>query len=481
LTLRNRTILAKGLQTFPSFEGRPEYSGFAGGKAVSATLEKPMSAVANLDGAIGRSAMSKAFRRILPLILAAYLFAYMDRVNVSFAATQMNEDLKFSATIYGLGGGLFFLGYALFEIPSNLMLVRFGARKWIARIMITWGLLSAAMMLVSTPMQFYVLRFLLGVAEAGFYPGVIYYFSGWFPPCHRSRVVSRFYVATPLASAAMGAMSGWLLGLDGHSALHGWQWLFLVQGLPTVLVGLAVLRYLPDSPSGAAWLSQAEKDWIHRELALEQARIGSPARHNVLAIFRNPRVLMFGAIGILLIGAIITFILSAPTILAGATGLDQTRVGYLVSLGGVMGAAAILFGGNYADRNGDRFLNAFWCSIVMAGAFLAIAIAPSPIVVGIAYLAFATVCFVIPMLSSSAWAEVLSVRELAVGGAAINTISQIGAFVTPFAWGAARDATGSFDAGLTALFFMTLTMAGLLLLLRGQVRGSAMRRVAIPA
>lgn len=160
------------------------------------------------ESAVSRSAMSKVFWRILPLIALAYLFAYMDRVNVSFAAAQMNDDLKFSATIYGLGGGLFFLGYALFEIPSNLMLVRFGARQWIARIMITWGLLSAGMMFVQTPMQFYVVRFLLGVAEAGFYPGVIYYFSSWFPPCHRGRAVSRFYVASPLSSVVMGGISG---------------------------------------------------------------------------------------------------------------------------------------------------------------------------------------------------------------------------------------------------------------------------------
>ncbi len=435
-----------------------------------------MSAVITTEQAICKSAMNKAFWRILPLILVAYLFAYMDRVNVSFAAASMNEDLKFSATIYGLGGGLFFLGYALFEIPSNLMLVRYGARKWIARIMVTWGLLSAAMMFVETPLQFYVLRFLLGVAEAGFYPGVIFYFASWFPPCHRSRAVSRFYVATPLASVVMGAMSGWLLGLDGQAGLHGWQWLFLVQGLPTVLVGLVVLRFLPEKPQSVSWLGQPEKDWIHRELALEQARIGTPAGHNVLAAFRNPRVLMFGAFGFLLIGVLITFILSAPIILAAATGLDETGVGYLVSLGGLLGAAAILFGGNYADRHGDRFLNAFWCTMVMAAAFLAIYLAPAPVVVGIAYLAFATVCFVIPMLTSSAWAEVLHVRELAVGAAAINTICQVGAFLMPFGWGAARDATGSFDAGLIALVFMTLASGTLMLVLRWQVRGRAMRK-----
>lgn len=425
--------------------------------------------------AIGKSAMNKAFWRILPLILIAYLFAYMDRVNVSLAASSMNEDLAFSATVYGLGGGLFFLGYALFEIPSNLMLVRFGARKWIARIMITWGLLSAAMMFVQTPLQFYVLRFLLGVAEAGFYPGVIFYFAGWFPACHRGRAVSRFFVAAPLASVAMGGMSGWLLALDGNAGLHGWQWLFLVQGLPTVFVGLVVLRYLPDAPISVTWLSHVEKDWIHSELAREQARIGEPAEHNILAAFRNPRVLLLGLFGFLLIGVITTVLLNTPLILQGATTLDAKTIGYVVALGGLLGAASILLGGNYADRHGDRWGNAFWCCVVLAGALLVIGLAPSPMLVIIAYLVFATVCFTIPMLTSSGWAEVLHVRELAVGAAAINTICQIGAFVAPYGWGIAKDATGSFQPALIALSIVALLMSTLLLLLRHQVRGQAIR------
>ena len=426
---------------------------------------------------IGRSAMRKAFWRILPLIALAYLCAYMDRVNVSFAAVQMNVDLGFSATIYGLGGGLFFLGYALFEIPSNLMLVRFGARKWIARIMITWGLLSAGMKFVDSPMQFYVLRFLLGVAEAGFYPGVIYYFAGWFPVCHRGRAVSRFFVASPLAAVVMGGISGWLLGLDGTLGLQGWQWLFLVQGLPTVLVGLLVLRLLPDAPAVVPWLTAPEKDWIEGELAREQARLGGAGGHNVLAAFRNPRVLILGALGFVLIGAITTFVLSAPMILAGATGLGMTQIGYLVSAGGLVGAAVMLFAGDYADRRGDRFLNAFWYSVVLAGAFLVILLSPAPSIVMIAYLAFAATCFTVPMLTSSGWAEILSVRELAVGAAAINTLSQIGAFLAPFAWGAARDATGSFDAGLVGLVALALITAALVLVIRRGVRS----RRALPA
>ena len=432
-----------------------------------------MSTDTTTEQATGKSAMNKAFWRVLPLIGLAYLFAYMDRVNVSFAAASMNGDLAFSATIYGLGGGLFFLGYALFEMPSNLMLVRFGARKWIARIMITWGLLSAAMMFVETPMQFYVLRFLLGVAEAGFYPGVIFYFAGWFPPCHRSRAVSRFFVFSPLASVAMGAMSGWLLGLDGNAGLHGWQWLFLVQGLPTVLVGLLVLKCLPDSPTTVTWLTQQEKDWIHTELAREQARIGEPASHNVMAAFRNPRVLLIGLIGCLLMSVVTTIILNAPLILAGMTALTVTHIGYLVSLGGLLGAGAVLFMGNYADRHGDRWGNAALCCIALAGAVLVMGLAPTPMLVIIAYLGFATFCFAVPSVTSSGWAEVLHVRELAIGAAAINTISQIGAFVAPYGWGMAKDATGSFQPALITLAFIALIIVALLMLLRRQVSGRA--------
>lgn len=430
-----------------------------------------MDAMIHTDQTIGRSAMRKAFWRIIPLILVAYLFAYMDRVNVSFAAADMNADLGFSATVYGLGGGLFFLGYALFEIPSNLMLVRFGARTWIARIMITWGLLSAGMMFVQSPLQFYVLRFALGIAEAGFYPGVIYYFAGWFPSCHRGRAVSRFYVAVPLASVVMGAMSGWLLDLDGNAGLHGWQWLFLAQGLPTVLFGLVVLRYLPDAPATVHWLSQPEKAWIQTELAREQARIGEPDSHNILAAFRNPRVLLLGYFGFLLIGVITAINLNVPLILQDATKLDAKTIGYVVAVGGLLGAAAIVYGGNHADRHGDRWGNAFWCCMVLAGAILVIGLAPSPMLVVIAYLVFATVCFAIPMLTSSGWSEVLHVRELAVGAAAINTICQIGAFIAPYGWGIAKDATGSFQPALITLAVLAVLMAPPLLLLRHMVRG----------
>lgn len=430
------------------------------------------------DEAIGRSAMGKAMWRIIPLVGLAYLCAYMDRVNVSFAAADMNADLGFSATVYGLGAGLFFLGYALFEIPSNLMLERFGARKWIARIMITWGLLSAATMFVQTPIQFYVVRFLLGVAEAGFYPGVIFYFASWFPPCHRSRAVSRFFVFSPLSSVVMGAIAGWLLGLDGNAGLHGWQWLFLAMGLPSVLVGLCVLFFLPENPASVPWLSQPEKNWIATELAREQASIGEPAGHNVLAAFRHPRILLLGVFGFLLMSVVTTIILNAPLLLGAMTSLSVTQVGYLVSLGGLLGAAAVLWTGSQADRRGDRWGLAALCCIALSASVLIMGIAISPMLVIIGYLIFATACFTIPSLTSSGWAEVMSVRELAIGAAAINTMSQIGAFIAPFGWGIAKDMTGSFQPALITLSVIALLMSSLLLLLRHQVRGRAMGMAA---
>jgi MFS transporter, ACS family, tartrate transporter len=420
--------------------------------------------------AVGKSAMRKALWHILPLILLSYLCAYMDRVNVSFAAIQMNVDLSFSATIYGLGGGLFFLGYALFEIPSNMLAVRYGSRRWLARIMITWGLLSAAMMFVQTSTHFYIMRFLLGVAEAGFYPGVIYYFASWFPACHRGRAVSRFYVASPLASVVMGGISGALLGLDGVAHLRGWQWLFLVQGLPSVLVGLLVLRFLPDKPASISWLTTDEKAWIEGELTREAFRIGEPRGHNPLASLSNPKVLLLAATGALYIGVTTTVVLSAPLLLLPITGLDTRHVGFLISLGGVLGAAVMLLAGDYADRRGDRFLNAFWLTVAMAAALVLIAIAPPPPIVIAAYLLFAASCFTIAMLVSSGWAEVLHIRELAVGAAAINSVCQLGAFAMPFAWGAARDATGGFTLGLVSLALLTLASAILTMCIRVGVR-----------
>src|SRR3984957_3734396 len=245
--------------------------------------------------AIGRSAQRKAGLRLIPVIGIGYGLAYIDRLNLSFASLQMNRDLHFSASVYGFGAGLFFIGYALCEVPSNLALLRFGAKRWLARIMFTWGLLAAAMMFVRTPLEFNAVRLLLGVAEAGFFPGGIYYLTLWFPARMRARAVSRFYIAMPLSSAVMGSLAGWLLGLDGKLGLTGWQWLFLVEGLPAVLFSFVILKMLPDGPAKAEWLTPEEKAWLAGQLKTdsEQAHIGHEA--GVLKSLLSPKVWMIGA------------------------------------------------------------------------------------------------------------------------------------------------------------------------------------------
>jgi MFS transporter, ACS family, tartrate transporter len=424
---------------------------------------------------VARSALAKTSWRILPLLVLAYICALMDRVNIGFAALQMNVDLGFSATVYGLGGGLFFLGYALFEVPSNVLLARFGARRWIARIMITWGLLGTGMMFVRTPTQFYVMRFLLGVAEAGFFPGVIYYLSHWYPRSHRGRAFSIFYVANPLSSIVMGSLAGVLLGLSGHAHLQGWQWLFLIEGLPAVVMGIIIFAWLPDTPKSAGWLSEAESDWMQGQLAVEAAAMGEPVSHNVVAALRHPLVLQFSLIGFLVLFCSITFTLSAPLVLKEMTKLSAGQVGYLVGLGGILAALGTLFSGRFSDKRGDRFGPILIGTALMGAAFLAIAFAPSALMVIVAYFVFATAWPSVAASLTMLWPEAIHIRLLAVGAAAINSVANLGSFVGPYLWGVTRDASGDFHAGLLALAAIALVTLLPMLLLRRQVNTMAAR------
>jgi len=421
--------------------------------------------------------MTKAMWRILPLILLAYLMAYMDRVNVSFASLQMNDDLKFSASVYGLGAGLFFLAYALFEVPSSLMLRRYSAPQWIARIMITWGLLAASLMFVRTPMQFYVMRFLLGAAEAGFFPSVLYYFSSWFPMAWRGRAISRIYIASPLGFIVMGSVSAGLLGLDGTGGLQGWQWLFLAQGLPATIMGPILLWLLPRTPREAHWLTEPEKSWIEHHLTRDAALIGAPVRHSLWAALANPKVLLLGAIGLLGNGAGTGLILSAPAVLSVRAGLDTQAIGHLVTSGGVLGLLGILFVGWNSDRHGDRLRDAAVCAVIGMAGLILIGMAPTPILVMIGYLLFAGTFFTTGVLVVSSWADVLHPRQLAVGAAAINTLWQIGAFASPYGFGLARDATGSLALGLIASAI--LAGAQILMVLYVRTRVASERRARL--
>ncbi|HSI18146.1 MAG TPA: MFS transporter [Sphingomonas sp.] len=357
---------------------------------------------------VARSAIAKASWRIIPLLGLGYLVAYMDRVNIGFAATRMNDDLHFSATIYRIGAAAFFLSYALFEVPSNLLLVRFGARRWIARIMVSWGLLAMAMALVAVPWHFYVLRFLLGFAEAGFFPGVVYHMAHWFPL---------------------------------------------------------------EAPATVPWLSPPEKDWLTGELAADAARLGPAADHSIVDALRDPLVFLLGVIGFLCISCFYALTLSAPTLLLGGTGWDITRVGYIVGLGGVLGAASMLVTGWMTDRSGDRFPVLLLCTALVSLAYASLGWGGSPAVVIGAYLLFATAWAPVTSSHVQLWADVLQIRKLAVGCAAINSMSQIGAAISPWLWGWAKDATGGYGLALTVMSVAMLLALAVITMLRARVRG----------
>lgn len=419
------------------------------------------------EAALGRATMTKASWRILPLIAVGYGIAYMDRINISFAAAKMNEDLHFSAAIYGLGGGLFFLSYALFEVPSNMLLARFGARRWIARIMVTWGILAVAMMFVRTPIQFYSVRFLLGLAEAGFFPGVVFYLGQWFPAAYRSRAISRFYVALPVSQIVMGALAGVLLGLHGRLGLAGWQWLFLVEGLPAVIVGVVILFLLPDKPGDVNWLSAAQKGWIETQLARDAAFAGHQD-HNFWKALTHPVVLMLGAINFLYLGAFYAFNLSAPMLLGQAAHLNPAQAGYLIAAGGVAGAVAMIAAGWHSDLRNERYLHLTFAAIAAAACYGLMAHTSIPILVMGAYVAL--VCFnnVTNAVFWTVPGQLLPAASAAVSLAAINSIGQMGSFFAPYAWGLAKDATGSFQLGLSLLPVPFLIGAAIFLYMRAR-------------
>jgi MFS transporter, ACS family, tartrate transporter len=372
----------------------------------------------------------------------------------------------FQRPVYGLGGGLFFLAYALFEVPSNLLLLRVGARRWLARIMLTWGLLAMGMMFVRTPLEFYIVRFLLGAAEAGFFPGVIYYLMRWFPPDQRGRAISRFYVAYPLSSVFMGGVAGALLGLHGRLGLAGWQWLFLVEGLPALAMSVVFLTRLPEAPAEAAWLSSDEKAWLARRLVLSGAADPDPTGHGVRQALANPMVLAMGAVNLLYLGTGYAFTLSAPGLLDGATHLGATWVGYLVAVGGSLGALAMMATAWSADRTGERYFHLAAPLVLEAAGYAIMSLWHTPpamigayLLTAIAHAGTAAVFWLIP-------SDGLRDRSAAVGIAVINAIGMLGSFSAPYIWGILKDHTGSFDVGLMCLPVLLLLAAGIVLALR---------------
>jgi MFS transporter, ACS family, tartrate transporter len=410
-----------------------------------------------LDESVGRSAVRKASWRLLPLIALGYGMAYMDRVNISFASLQMNRDLHFSATIYGLGAGFFFLSYAACEIPSNLLLLRFGARRWLARIMMTWGVLAVAMMFVRTPVQFYVARFFLGMAEAGFFPGVLYYLMQWFPPETRARAVSRFYVSLPLSSVVMGMLAGTLLGLQGRLGLAGWQWLFLVEGLPAIALGFVFLFCLPDTPAHAPWLAPAEQEWL-----LGRIRDDAAAGGHVESFGRgllDVRVWQLALLSICMLGSVYAYTFSAPAILTKLTGFSVTNVGFLIAGMNLVGAAGMILNAIHSDRVGERYWHVIIPFLVITCGFLVGGLSSLPwiAVPALAAMVISHSSLQGPLLSIPA--VFLKGRSAASGIAAMNTIGMLGGFLGPYWMGVAKDFTGDYQRGLLTLTILSFTAA----------------------
>lgn len=400
-------------------------------------------------------ALRKAQWRLIPLLSVCYLIAYMDRVNVSFAAETMNRDLRFSPTTYGLGAGLFFLSYALAEIPSNRMLLRFGARRWIARIMLTWGLLAAAMVLIRGPLSWYGLRLLLGFAEAGFFPGAIFYLSEWFPASQRARTISWFYIAFPLSNVVMGGAAGALLRMQGRLGLAGWQWLFLIEALPAIVMSGVIWRMLPNTPQDARWLTSEERVALEAELASDPVRKQAVAETHGASGLRQAlssgRVWAIGFFFFFTLGSNYALSFSLPLILKGATGGSVDRVGAMVVGVGVFGALTMLLNGAHSDRIGERGRHIIVPAIVMGAALLVAGLHLTGWV-AVAALVLGTGAFYAmqgPLLGLPSM--ILSGEAGAVAIAAITMCAVLGGFVGPYWMGWTRQWSGGYAVGIGAL------------------------------
>ena len=415
--------------------------------------------------------------RLIPLLFVVYIFNFLDRTNVGLAALQMNRDLGFSSAAFGLGAGVFFIGYALLEIPSNLALVRVGARRWIARIAISWGVLATLLMFVRTPMQFYIVRFLLGAAEAGFFPAIVYYLSLWYPASMRARSSARFIVAIPLSGAIGGPLGGTLLGLDGTGGLHGWQWLFLIEGIPSVLLGIVVLFYLTERPEEAKWLRPDQRDWLLSRLREDRDKAVAPHGLPPLRAMANPTVWLAGLPLFFLNFAGYGYIFWGPTLVRETLHTSNAETGWLIGAVASMSAVALMIASSYADRTTKWPLHAaFWAAVVTV-ACAGAALIPNPF----ARLA----CLAVVQLAGSAFLPsfvaiptiLLSGPSVAIGAALVNSIGNVAGFAAPSLIGYLRGLPGGdVPAFLSLSVFASLAVVILLRIQRHPVfRTSAMK------
>ena len=433
--------------------------------------------------AIERSVVKKLMWGIVPFLGILYMFNILDRTNVAIAALTMQKDLDFSKWIYGLGAGIFFIGYFILEVPSNLIMERVGARHWIARIMISWGIVSACMMFVRTPIHFYSLRFLLGLAEAGFYPGIILYLTYWVPGSVRAQVIARFLALTALFGLAGPLLGAVLLKLNGVYGLRGWQWLFLVEGIPSVLLGFVVLKVLPNGPSDAKWLSPSEKEWIVASLARENANIERVHHASILTTLADPRILHLCLIFIVTSTAGNSVGFFAPQLLDARSGghWSNSIISVIMIIPAIVGAAAMVIAAYYSDRSGNRRTHVALGYFVAGLAFLACVYAPTApwVIAALALNALGERC-----AAGSYWAvttDLMGARAAAGGIAFINSVGNLGGFIGPPLMGSLVERNhGNYSVGLYTAFVLMVIGSLLSLLLRRRTESSSTESADAP-
>jgi D-galactonate transporter len=424
--------------------------------------------------AVSKTAQDALYRkvtwRIIPLLFCCFVMAYLDRINIGFAQLQMKDSLGFSAAVYGVGASIFFVGYLLFEVPSNLLLKRIGTRKTLLRIMFCWGIVSAGTMLVTTPMQFYVLRFLLGVFEAGFFPGIVYYLTLWYPPSRRAFVMAIFLTATLFAGIIGGPLSGLIMSsMNGVNGWAGWQWMFLLQGLPSSVLGVVAYLYLSDSPITADWLTDREKSLIDADLTPERNAIKSleaSAQSAFKRILTNPKVFILSGVVFAMLAAAYSLSFWAPTLINKAGVKDILNIGLISAIPSLCGAIAMVLIGRHSDKKQERRWHFSVCMLLSAVAIAALGFGTNSIWMLIVLLCFATVGVVsaVPVF----WTippRYLAANDAAAGVALINSLGHLGGVVGPAMVGFVLTSTGS---TANALFTLALIMVlGTVLLLLG--------------
>jgi ACS family tartrate transporter-like MFS transporter len=408
--------------------------------------------------------IAKVSARLVPFLVVCYLAAYLDRVNVSFAALTMNADLGLSAAAYGFGAGIFFLAYFFFEVPSNLLMARFGARRWIARIMFSWGLVSGATAFVGGATSFYVIRVLLGIAESGFFPGIIFFLTLWFPAVYRARIIGYFMAAIPLATVIGAPISGLLLGLDGILGLKGWQWLFITEALPSLILAVVAFYYLTDGPADATWLEADERAWLVSRLAQEKRLRQVTHDYSVAQALLNPKVLALSVVYFGMVAANYGLSFFLPQIVK-AFGLSNVLTGVVSALPYVVGSVSIVLWSRRSDRRVERTYHTAIPILVAATGIGMSTVFDDPAmkmvalsVAGFGIFAGLPVFWTLPTVF-------LSGAAAAAGIAMINSIGNLAGFAGPYAMGWIKDATGSYTGGLLSLSMVCVISAVVVVLL----------------